>query len=379
MAGEVLIYGDTVRSPELRHEVPIGIGDPFLYAEAGGARHVVIGSLEIPRVRELDGLTVHPLEEYGLDELIGSGKSRDEIIQLIQVRAVQALGIAGATVPDGFPLALADELRAAGTELWPDRELFSRRRRVKNAHELAGVRRAQHAAHEGMRAAAGLLRRGEASGDAVLVDGEPLTSERIKTAISEAFIANGCSADEFIVSHGPQSAIGHHMGAGAIRPNEPIVIDIWPRDNESSCFADMTRSFVVGAPPAELVEWHRLTLEALRITIDAIRPGAGGRAIYDLACDVYEAAGQRTQRTKTPGEPLEEGFFHGLGHGVGLEVHEGPTMGLLGQDTLVPGDVVTIEPGLYRPGFGGVRLEDLILVTEDGYENLTDFSYDLAP
>ncbi len=379
MADGVLIYGDTIRLPELRHEVPIGIGDPFLYAEVGALRHVVIGSLELPRVRELDGLQVHALEEFGVDELLGSGKTRDEIVEEIQLRAVQAFGIDSATVPYSFPLALADRIRAAGTELRPDRKFFDKRRRVKNEHELAGVRRAQHAANEGMRAAAALLRRAEPNGAEVLVDGKALTVERVKTALAEAFIANGCSADEFIVSHGAQSAIGHHMGEGPIGPDEPIVIDIWPRDAESSCYADMTRTFVVGEPPPELAEWHRLTLEALRRSIEAIHPGAAERAIFDIACDVYEAAGQRTQRTKTPGEPLEEGFFHSLGHGVGLEVHEEPSLALIGRDSLLAGDVVTIEPGLYRPGFGGVRLEDLILVTEDGRENLTSFPYDLAP
>jgi Xaa-Pro aminopeptidase len=141
----------------------------------------------------------------------------------------------------------------------------------------------------------------------------------------------------------------------------------------------MTRTFVVGDPPAEIVEWHRLVKEAVDRTIEPIKPGVKGRELFEIACDIFEAAGQKTQRTKEPGKPLDEGFYHSLGHGVGLEVHEQPGLGLLGEKELVPGDVITIEPGLYRQGFGGVRLEDLVLVTEDGYENLTKFPYDLAP
>jgi Xaa-Pro aminopeptidase len=284
-----------------------------------------------------------------------------------------------AAVPYFFPLELADALRAAGVELTSDRELFQERRRVKTEAELAGIRRAQRAAEAGMTAARDLLRRADTSNGAATLDGEPLTSERLKAAISAAFTENGCSADEFVVSHGAQSAIGHHMGEGAIRVGEPVVIDLWPRDNESGCYADMTRTFCLGDPPDELREWHRLVKEALDRTHAALRAGVPGRALYDESCEVFEQAGYPTQRTKTPGETLGNGFFHSLGHGVGLEVHEQPNLGISGKNDLVAGDVVTLEPGLYRQGAGGCRLEDLLLVTEDGAVNLTDFPYDLAP
>ncbi len=366
--GDVLIYDTTERSPELRHELPILIGDPFLYIEREGVRHVVIGSLEIPRVEELDGLEIHPPEEFGSDELIASGLTRDEALLEVAARACTTLGVSHASVPVTFPLIVADRLRAEGVELEPRRDLFDLRRRSKTPAELAGIRRAQAAAEAAMSAAAELL-----------WAGGPVTSEEVKAVIDAAFMANGCSGDEYIVSHGAQSAVGHHMGAGAILPNEPIVIDIWPRDRESACFADMTRTFVIGEPTDELVEWQRLVKEALDRSLDLIRPGVTGRAVFDAACDVFEAAGFATQRTKEPGSVLDHGFFHGLGHGVGLDVHEAPGLGFAGKDTLQAGDVITVEPGLYRPGTGGCRLEDLVLVTDDGYENLTRFPYELRP
>jgi Xaa-Pro aminopeptidase len=376
---DVLIYGDTMRSPELRHEIPVGVPDAFLYAEAGGVRHMAISSMEAPRLRDL-GIEVHLLDELGLDELRASGMSFAAIGDELALRAVRAFGIERAVVPVGFPLGIADVLRSAGIELTPERDLFDDRRRVKNAAELAGIRRAQIAAEAGMSAARDLLRRATANGGGELeVDGSALTSERIKIAISQAFVEHGATADEFIVSHGPQSAIGHHMGEGTILAGEPIVIDVWPRDNESACYADMTRSFVVGDIPAELADWHRLVKEALDRAQSELRPGVIGRTVFDGACEIFEAAGHPTQRTKTPGEPLEDGFFHGLGHGVGLEVHEEPGLGLTSRKPFVAGDVVTVEPGLYRPGFGGVRLEDLVLITEDGAENLTNFPYGLTP
>ena len=364
---DVLIYADTVRSPELRHEVPLAIPDPFLYVERNGSRHVVIGALELPRVREVAGLDVHTPEEFGQDELIRAGKTREEIRHEVNARACAAFGVQSAVVPGAFPLDVADRLRARGVELAADGELFDNRRRVKSEHELAGIRRAQKAAEAGMHAARELLRRGT-----------PVTVEQVKAAIEAQFSAHDCSADEFIVSHGWQSAIGHHMGEGEIAEGEPIVIDVWPRDRASACYADMTRTFVIGDPPDELRQWHRLCKEAVDRALGEIRAGVTGRAVFDGTCEIFEAAGHKTQRTKEEGKPLEEGFFHSLGHGVGLEVHEEPSLGMLGRE-LVAGDVVSVEPGLYRPGFGGCRLEDLVLVTEDGCENLTDFPYDLEP
>jgi Xaa-Pro aminopeptidase len=376
---DVLIHGDTVRSPVLRHEVPIGIPDPFLYAERNGVRHIQIPSMEIPRLEELGLFELHPSEEFGSDDLIAQGLALYEIRDQVAVRAVQSFGITSAVVPETFPLGIADLLRAAGVELTVDRDFFSDRRRVKNAAELAGIRRAQRAAEAGMDAARDLLRRATANGDGLEVDGAPLTVERIKVALAQAFVAGGTTAEDFIVSHGPQSAIGHHMGAGQIRAGEPIVIDLWPRDNESGCYADMTRSFVVGDVPDEIARWHKLVKQALDRAIAEIDDGVDGRSIYDGTCELFEAEDFPTARTKEPGKPLEEGFFHGLGHGVGLDVHEQPGLGLSSSDALRAGDVVTVEPGLYRPGFGGVRLEDLILVTEGGRENLTQYPYDLTP
>jgi Xaa-Pro aminopeptidase len=168
------------------------------------------------------------------------------------------------------------------------------------------------------------------------------------------------------------------MGSGHIAAGEPIVFDLFPRDNATGCFADMTRTYVVGDPSAEVKEWHRLVKEALDRSTAEVKPGANGRKLFELVCSIFEDAGYKTQLSKQPGEVLEDGFHHGLGHGVGLEVHERPVMSRIGHD-LVRGDVITIEPGLYRAGYGGLRLEDLVLVTDDGYEVITDYPYDLEP
>ena len=376
---DVLIYGDTFRSPELRHEVPLGVPDPFLYAEKDGSKHIATSSMELPRLSALGLFELHSSEELGSDELIASGLSYPEVRTELAVRAALRLGVREAVVPETFPLWLADRLRAEGVELAVDASFFDERRRVKTTAEVDGIRRAQRAAEAAMDTARELLRRAEPNGEGLVLDGEPLTVERMKAAMNVTFAAHGTSADDFIVAPGAQGAVGHDMGSGAIAPGVPIVIDIWPRDNESFVYSDMTRTFVVGDVPDDVRTWHRLCQEALDRAISEIRAGADGRAIFDGTCEIFEAAGEPTQRTKEPGVPLADGFFHGLGHGVGLEVHEAPGLGLAAKLPLVAGDVVTVEPGLYRQGYGGVRLEDLVLVTENGAENLTDYPYDLAP
>ena len=365
----------------MRHESPVGIGDPFLYVEVGGERHVVVGSLEVPRLEGL-GLQIHPLEAFGVEEVRRQlvGQPISALIEEVSRRAVVALGVTAASVPATLPVSFADAVRASGVELTVDRTLFDGRRRSKSPHELDGIRRAQAAAEAGMTAvrdrlaAATIGDLGELS-----LDGVPLTSEVLKAAVSLAFSEHGASATEFVVSHGAQAAIGHHGGGGAVRAGETVVVDLWPMDMESGCYADMTRTFVVGEVSDEIAIWWKLCKRVLDEVTEIARPGITGKELYDHACDIFEPAGFPTQRTKEDGVVLSDGFFHSLGHGVGLEVHEEPLLGLVGREKLVPGDVIAIEPGLYRAGHGGCRLEDLLLVTETGVERLTTFPYDLAP
>lgn len=367
------MFGDTERSADMFHAIPLWIGDPFAYFEVGDRRVVVVGQLERARVLDL-GLGIEVLDplELGWDTLIkDEGWPRHEAELEIVARACDRLGVTRATVPPEFPVAVADQLRSAGVELDVDHELFAARRRRKTPHQLAGIRRAQAAADAAMSEAARLLRQVP----------EGLSCESIREAMQVVCREHGAElADDAIVARGEQAALGHEAGHGPVAAGDLVLVDIWPRDRRSHCFADMSRTFVAGGaePDPELAEYWRLTREALSASLAEIRAGADGRAAYDAACAVYEAAGQPTRRGAPPGTVLESGFFHGLGHGVGLAVHEAPGMGI-SSDTLQAGDVITVEPGCYRQGYGGVRLEDLVLVTDDGYEMLTDFPYDLEP
>ena len=312
--------------------------------------------------------TIDP-QALGQDDLIADGWDRLAIEAEVCLRAARKLDVESAVVPPDFPIFLADYFRAAGIEIKVDDDEFVQRRRVKSTHQLDGIRRAQKAADAAMGVARSLIHE--------LRDG--LTSEDVRSAMAAVCEEHGCElSDDAIVSHGAQSAIGHDSGSGPIGRGEPVVVDIWPRDKASRCYADMTRTFVAGnvEPPEELAEYHRLTQESLRRVYADLKAGANGRALFERSAEPYIEAGHPTQLTKEPGTVLEDGYFHGLGHGVGLEVHERPFMGRLGDD-LLAGEVVTVEPGCYRRGFGGCRLEDLVLVTDDGYEIITQFPYDL--
>ena len=373
----ILVIGDTMRTPELRHEVPLGIPDPFVYAERNGRRIVAISSMEAVRVEELGlGLEVRPTEDFGADEIRRSGLDVHEASRRMTVQIVQGLGIDHATVPRGFPLGHADALRAAGVELEVDQKLFDDRRRRKSGLELAGIRRAQKAAEAGYAVARELLVRADRVNGGLALDGETLTCELLKEHIQAEFVRLGSLAEEMIVSHGSQTAVGHDMGSGAIGANDVVLFDLFPIDLESACYADMTRTLALGDVPEEIPEWHALCREALELAAAEVRPGVDGREIHRLVSEFFSERGFPTLLTKPEGEVLRDGFYHGLGHGVGLEVHEAPSLGTLGQE-LVAGDVITIEPGLYRHGFGGVRVEDMLLVTDDGYERLTDSPYEL--
>jgi Xaa-Pro aminopeptidase len=376
--GDVLILADSMRSPELRHEVPIAIPDEFLYVERDGRRVAVVSSLESERIREAGlGIEVMPYEAFGLDELMASGTPRSEASLQMYVRACRELGIAGASVQATFPLELADRLRESGVEVTADRALFEERRRRKNSTEIAGLRRAQRACEAALDAARDMLRRASSNGT-LMLDGGPLTSERLKAEVERVLTEHGAYADEFIVAHGAQTTVGHEGGHGPILPGEAIVFDLFPRDRETGVYTDMTRTYVVGEVPDELREYHRLCKEALDRVVVAVKPGVNGRTLFEIPCGLFAEHGYPTQLTKKPGEVLDSGFFHSLGHGVGLEVHERPYLGRVGDD-LVAGDVIALEPGLYRPGYGGVRLEDIAIVTEDGIEVVTDYPYELEP
>ena len=377
----ILLYGDTIRYPSIRHEVPLAIVDPLLFVSRGdGQAFVLTSTLEVGRIAEaLPGVELVTFQELGFFELLEEGMPRDEADLETVVRATQRWGIENAVVPPDLPVAVADRLRGAGIAIEVDGGALDGRRRVKTPAELAGIRRAQRAAEAGMAVADELIHGADRDGGRLHRDGEPVTAETVRAAIRAACAAAGAPAPPDIMVVSVLSDGGHDPGSGPLPADLPITVDLWPQDEASGCWADMTRTFVGGQVTDAVSELRDVVREALEAARSAARPGITGRALYDVAADVVERAGYPTQRTRTPGQTLTHGFYFSLGHGVGLEVHEPPGLGLGGgAETLVAGDVIAIEPGIEGlEGIGGVRFEDLLLITEDGCETLTHYPYDL--
>jgi Xaa-Pro aminopeptidase len=376
----ILLYGSTEHNPALRHEVPIEIGDELVFAVDDGRSWIQASRLEAKRIAACrPDATLIDDHELGFKELAESGISRAQLELELAARAVARTGIRSAIVDAEFPLALGDRLRADGLQLTVDEAAVTARRRRKTDAELAGIRRAQRAAEAAMTAATELFARSEPVGDTLHLDGGPLTAERVRTTMRDAAWAHGAVLPNTAIVASVWQGCGHEPGNGPLPARLPIQIDLWPCDESSGCWADMTRTFVVGGePPAEVLRQEALVRRALDEARAGVRAGVTGRELHAQCCERFEAEGYRTQRTG-PGDDPDEGFQFSLGHGVGLRVHEAPGLGRTGRDPFVPGDVVAIEPGLWQRDVGGVRFEDLLLVTDDGCELLTDFPYSLTP
>jgi Xaa-Pro aminopeptidase len=372
-----LIYADSLRDPDLFVATGISVVDPFTYVETDGKRVIVTSELEADAARRHSSATdVWTGSEFGARELVKGGMSYEQVSLEVVRRALEKLGVSAVTVPPSFPLELADYLRGHGLTVEPDRKAFEMRRRVKDDRALEGITTAQRATEAAFARAVEVLGASSPGAGGLVFEGETLTAERLTGELEDVLRAHGCEGEPPLVGNGPTGANVHEHGTGPIRPHESVIIDIFPRHTASRYHADMTRTFCFGEAPEQLRQMHATVYEALRVSEERIAAGVNGKAVWEAACDAIEAGGYRTTRGLADGETLDEDFFHGLGHGVGVEVHEAPNMGLSGDDLLV-GDVVTIEPGVYRKGFGGIRLEDLGVVREGGCDILTNFPYDL--
>ncbi|MBX0294440.1 M24 family metallopeptidase [Haloarcula nitratireducens] len=345
--------------------------DPFVTLYDGDTHLLFPRSLEYGRAtREARAETVERYVDFDHAELVDEF-GPEEAVSHVLARFCDSHGVESVAVPPRFPLKTADGLRARGVEVTADTDgVVTEIRATKTDEEVEHVRAAQRANEASMAAAEELLRDATvAEGGTLEYEGEALTSERVKEEIEVTLLRHGCSLDETIVACGSDAADPHDRGSGPLSADEPIIVDIFPQDKATKYHADMTRTFCVGDPSETVREWYDLTERAMAAAFDALRPGATGQDVHDAVCDVYEGAGMETLRSD---DHAETGFIHSTGHGVGLDVHELPRLSPAGGE-LEPGHVVTIEPGLYDPAVGGVRIEDIAVVTEDGYENLTEY------
>ncbi|WP_254864687.1 M24 family metallopeptidase [Halovivax gelatinilyticus] len=349
--------------------------DNFATLYADGAVHLLLSELEYTRAKsDSDGETVRKLSEFDYQETLET-HGPETARQRVMAAFVRDYGVESVGVPESFPVGTADVLRDAGIDVVTDyADVIGTIRAVKTDDEVEHVRRTQRANEAAMDAAKSMLAAATVEDGVLHHDGDVLTSEAVRREIELTLLKRGCAMDNCIVACGAAAARAHDFGSGPLEPHIPIVIDIFPKDKSSGYCSDMTRAFVKGEPEAWVREWYDHTHDAYEAALGAIEAGVTGEAVHDAVCDVYEAAGFPTLRSD---ESTEDGFFHSTGHGVGLDVHEAPRLGQGGGE-LEDGHIVTVEPGLYEQGTGGVRIEDIVVVRDDGYENLTEYPTELT-
>jgi Xaa-Pro aminopeptidase len=270
-------------------------------------------------------------------------------------------------VPPNFPIALANAL-GEFCSVTVDKGTVLAMRAKKTRSEIRCMKIVQDVTQTAMGHAVSLIRRAVVKKGILHLDGKPLTSEFIKYTMHCMLLEHGCSAEDTIVSCGEDTAIPHMTGTGPLRADEPIIIDLFPVHEKSGYYADMTRTFVKGEPSPEILEMYTALREAKQLAISQVKNGISGADVHQRVVDFFRDRGYASDT---------KGFVHNLGHGVGLQVHELPTVGPSGK-SLETGNVITIEPGLYYPGIGGVRLEDIGAVTSKGFDNFTLFAEDLV-
>ena len=371
----LLFYGDSYRYPDIYHTIRFLAPDPQIVLEDGAELVMLTNSLEEGRARKQSRATkIHNVDEFGSRELVAAGARPTETTATVIERFLASRGTTRVAVPAYFPLGLADALRGKGIEL-EIADGLDKRRRAKRDDEIAALEATQRATEEAWQLGVDAIARSAPGPDGVLVlDGAPLTAERVRAIVEGALLERGCLAESTIVAPGPQAADPHMIGSGPIHAGEPVVMDIFPQHKESRYWADMTRTVSKGPPSPEIVKLYEVVRRAQDAGIAALRPGITGREVHELVEDIIFAAGYDTLRTgqkHDPADPATKGFIHGTGHGVGLEIHEAPSVGRGGTSPLAVGDVVTVEPGIYDPAIGGVRLEDMLVITADGSRNLT--------
>jgi Xaa-Pro aminopeptidase len=352
------------RDADMRYMTRFTTSDPFVYFNNGGGKGVIIVSqMEAVRAARESPAAVMTRTQAGLPDILK--KEKDPLLATARMIASQAGK--KVLVPPHFPVALAKALETCCTVM-VDAGTVPAMRAKKTRPEVKTMKHVQEVTQTAMGHAVSLIGKSTAKKGILYFKGEPLTSEYIRYAMHCVLLEHGCSAVDTIVSCGKDTAIPHMTGTGPLHADEPIIIDLFPVDDKSGYYADMTRTVVKGEPSGEIREMYETLQEAKQLAISRTCSGVSGADLYLGVVDFFKDHGYDSDT---------RGFVHNLGHGVGLQVHEMPTVGPAGK-ALEAGNVITIEPGLYYPKTGGVRLEDIGVVTAKGFTNFTRLSEDLV-
>jgi Xaa-Pro aminopeptidase len=360
-----LLYAASETDADILYATGFFAPDPFLFIQSGRRRILVMSDLEMDRARAQARVDeVRSWSAYAKAEEAAGGKATPAAVI---ARALRALRLRRVEVPRSFALGLAMDLDARGIRLEIGPDPFWPQRAQKRPDEVRAITAALRAAEAGLEAGLAALRATRIGRDRFLRrHGRRFTAEDLRAAVNERIMALACVPAHTICAPGDQAVDPHEEGHGPIRAHTPIVMDIFPRSEKSGYFGDLTRTVVRGRATERLKEVYALVNEGVRLGHRRVRPGASGQAIHREIQDLFTARGYPTGMR----DGRMQGFFHGTGHGLGLQIHEPPSIGTR-PSILRAGHVVTVEPGLYYLGLGGVRIEDVALVTPTGSRNLT--------
>ncbi len=361
-----LIIGSSEDNSNIFYASKFMAPDAFTYIEIKNRKIIVVNDLEFDRAKSQSA--VDEVLSYSFYEKIARKRSSkaptliDVIIVVLRERNIKNL-----VVPDDFNISYADVLRKRGFRLKVKECPFFESREIKTAHEIDCIVKSQRATEDAVGKAIDFIKNSRVkAGFLYTTAGRQITSEMMKKMVNVELLKNGYIGNHTIVSCGKQSCEPHNLGSGPLTANEPIIFDVFPRDELTGYYADMTRTVVKGKAPAIIKKMHNAVLSAQETAFNLAKNGAKGNIIHANVVKTLKNAGFKTG--KKAGKI--QGFFHGTGHGLGLDVHEGPRLSKVNH-VLKTGNVVTVEPGLYYPGIGGLRIEDLIVITDNGCVNLT--------
>lgn len=363
----ILMYAASEGDSNMLYATGFFVPDPFIFFEHKKRRHIVMSDLEIDRAKKharADRVLSLSLYQRKLRKM---GKAPTALIDIVDL-IFRERGIRSLIVPANFSALLLDQLRAKGFSVQIKRDPFWPQRETKNNLEVKQIAESLRIARLGLEAGIRMLKRTTTKKDGYLyLNGTRLTSEMLKTAVNTTIMAQGWLPSHTIISSGNHCVDPHHEGTGPVKANSSIIFDIFPRSQHNGFFGDLSRTVVRGRASEKLKEMYATVQAGQRIGYEQIRDGVNGRSVHQNILDMFAARGFPTGRING----RMQGFFHGTGHGLGLDIHEPPRIAPI-DAVLKTGHVVTVEPGLYYLGVGGVRLEDVVLVQAKGNRNLTD-------
>ena len=363
----LLIIADSERDADLLYATGLLVPDPFIFLRTEDAVHLVLNDLEIDRAaRDCPEAIVHSGSQ--LRSCLGPAGAGAPKIGHLAGLLLADLRINQVNVPQTFPLGVANAIQ----EIAPETTFVTvdpfLERRVKSGQEIGCLKEILRITQEGLAAGISLIRDATIGREEVLIrQGSPLTAECVRGVIDSTVASLGALPGHTIVACGDQGCDPHERGHGTLKAHRPIIVDVFPRSVATGYHGDLTRTVVKGRASEALQRLHQAVKEAQTIAFEALRPGVEAREVHRNVANHFRDQGFETGRRNDH----MQGFFHGTGHGLGLELHEAPAIGKNSPDRLQSGNVVTVEPGLYYPGIGGVRIEDVVLIGGNGSSKLS--------